>query len=321
MAVVLPLPRTVQNNLVDLVGTTAAKENGEMIMQSQKLVAIVLFVILASFSVAVGAGDTEGTVEGVFTYNEKAVNLPHVYIWPAEEGFYDKADPTWTLLFVENPIEERELDDIPWDTAFISLGVTKTVGYPDDPESDEPQIKIIHQYLRASADFGGNSAGGEYPMIELSQAGPDRFVGRVFHDGTQEFSDDTFHYDFSFDAPLSDPNAPIGDPLPAGGGEPGAAYLAWCDAILSGDIEKFKGLVPDEQAAMLDDPEIQAGFKEDLEFMQAMTPADVVIVGGSSDGEIAILDVTGTMEGEAVKGEITLTRQGDKWISTGEAWQ
>jgi hypothetical protein len=282
---------------------------------------LALVVILVLISIPAAAGDTEATLEGLFTANGETVELPYVYIWLEEKGFYDEADPTWTLLFVEHPVEERDLGDPLWDTAYIELGVTQTAEFSDNPQSDEPEIQIYSQSIRFSADQGGNISGGSYPTIEISEAGPERFTGRVYHEVTQEMFDDSFHYEFDFSAPLSDPNAPIGDPLPAGGGEPGAAYLAWCNAVLSGDIDKIKGLVPDEQAAMLDDPEIQAAFKEDLEFMQAMTPADVVIVGGSTDGEIAILDVTGTMEGEAVKGEVTLTKMGDKWINTGEAWE
>lgn len=301
--------------------TAAAGEYKEVTMLSQRTAIIALFVVLLMGSIPTAANEQGATLEGVFTANGEPLELPHVYVWLEEEGFYDEADPTWTLLFVEHPIEERDLGDTIWDSAYIELGVTKTVGFSDEPDFDEPQIQIFSQSIRFSADMGGNISGGNYPAIEISEAGPEQFVGRVFHDGTQEMFDDTFHYEFSFSTALSDPNAPIGDPLPAGGGAPGAAYLAWCDAILSGDIEKIKGLVPDEQAAMLDDPEIQAGFKQDLEFMQAMTPADVVIVGGSSDGEIAILDVTGTMEGEAVTGEITLTKTGDKWINTNESWE
>lgn len=290
-------------------------------MLSQRLLAIVLFVILASFSVLVGANDSGGMVEGVFTFNDEKVELPYVYIWPLAGGCYDEADPAWRLLFVDRPIQERELDAIPRNGAFVSLGVTKTIGFPDEPEFDEPQIKICSQYFRESADIGGNSSGGVDPTIEFSEPLPGKFSGRVYHDGPQEFSDDTLHYDFTFSASLSDPNAPIGDPLPAGGGEPGAAYLAWCDAVHSGDIEKFRPLLPAEQVAMLDDPQAQAEFSEALEFMQAMTPKDLEILGGSSDGETAILNVTGTIEGEALKGEITLTRHGDKWMSSGDSWE
>ena len=116
--------------------------------------------------------------------------------------------------------------------------------------------------------------------------------------------------------PLSDPFGPIGEPLPAGGGEPGAAYLAFVDAIHAGDFERLKALVPPERAAMLEGEDAQ----DNIGFIQMMTPTDVEVVGGSSDGETAILQITGTMDGESVTGEITLVHQDGLWMATGSAW-
>ena len=45
------------------------------------------------------------------------------------------------------------------------------------------------------------------------------------------------------------------------------------------------------------------------------------VIGESSDGETAILEVTGKMEAEPVKGEITLIKHGDKWVNSREAWE
>ena len=60
--------------------------------------------------------------------------------------------------------------------------------------------------------------------------------------------------------------------------------------------------------------------KEELEMMQLMTPTEVEILGGSSDGETAILQVEGVMDGEKGRGEITLERHGDVWMATRAAW-
>jgi len=257
-----------------------------------------------------GAGDDEAWVKGTFVANGTTVELPYVYVYAKDEGFYDPADPTWELIFVDRPIDERKVDDPIWDAAYISLGVTRTAEF-----GDQPELQVYSQDIRFSADQGGNVSGGTYPEIELSEAGPDRFVGRVHHTEEQKIFDDTFTYDLTFSAPLSDPNAPIGEALPAGGGEPGAAYLAWVEAIHAGDIDRLKTLVPPDMAAMLD----EEGVEEDLEMMKAMTPTDVDILGGSSDGETAILQVTGTMDGEAIEAEVTLMRQGDHWIATNVA--
>jgi hypothetical protein len=276
---------------------------------------IAVACLVLAVTISGQAAGSESSLEGAFTANGEKVELTHVYVYAEKEGFYDKLDPTWTLLFVAGPIEEKELDDHIWDRAYIRLGITRTSEF-----SEEPRIEVLSQDIRFSADQPGNVSGGTYPSLELTTAGPEGFAGRVWHAEEQEIFDDTFQYDFIFSAPMVDPSAPIGDPLPAGGGEPGAAFIAWCEAIHSGDLERIKSLVSAEQAAMFDDPSFTEQFAEDLEFMQMMTPTDVEILGGSSDGDTAILEVTGTMEGESLKGEITMTKMGVGWVNTNAAW-
>ena len=90
-----------------------------------------------------------------------------------------------------------------------------------------------------------------------------------------------------FSASLSDPNAPLGEPLPEGGGEPGLAYLKWVEIIHAGDVEALKTIVPAEIAEQIEASSAEEA-KDQMDFMQATTPKDVKIVRGSSDGETAI---------------------------------
>jgi hypothetical protein len=281
-------------------------------MRSCGSVSLVLAFLLGfalSAPVPAAAGE-EASVEGDLIANGKTVELPYVYVYALDEGFYDKADPTWKVLFVEHPIEESKLDEPVWDSAYVELGITDTA------EFGERKVQVYSQSIRFAADAGGNISGGDYPQLEVESVGPERFAGHVFHPQEQEFFDDTYQYDLTFDAPLSDPNAPIGDPLPADGGEPGRAYLAWVAAIHSGGLDELKKLVPSEMAAQLESEEAS----EQLELMRAMTPTDIKILGGESDGRTAVLKVEGVMSGEAVQGEITLEKMGEFWMATRAAW-
>jgi hypothetical protein len=273
--------------------------------------AFVLCMIIASWIPVAGASEAAASVEGTLVVNGTTVELPYVYAYAQKTGFYDEADPTWTLLFVSRPVDERSLDDHIFDAAYVRVGITLSAEF-----SDEPELQVLSQDIRFSADAQGNVSGGTYPELELSSVGPETFAGRVYHTEPAEFFDDTFQYDFSFSVPLSDPFGPIGEPLPAGGGEPGAAYLAFVDAIHAGDLERLKTLVPPERAAMLEGEDAQ----DNIGFIQMMTPTNVEIVGGSSDGETALLEITGTMDGESVTGEITLVHQDGLWMATGSAW-
>lgn len=253
----------------------------------------------------------DATVSGNLVANGETVELPFVYVWAEDEGFFDPADPTWTVLFVEHPLEARDLGRAVWDSAWIEIGITET-----DAFSDRKEVQVYAQSIKLSADAPGNLSGGEYPAIELKGLGSDRVSGRIWHAEEQQIFDDSFRYDITFSAPLSDPNAPIGELLPADGGEPGKAYLAWVEAVHAGEIEGLKSIVPAEMAAQLDAVSPEEA-REEIAFMQAFTPTDVTILGGSSDGDIALLQIEGTMEGETVPAEITMEKIDGFWIPTG----
>lgn len=253
--------------------------------------------------VAFAAVPEPGTVTGSFTVNGEPVALRHAYVFREAEGFYDPADPTWMVVFTAEEVSPRDIDD-PFLDPSLRLGLTLTSEF-----GDEPRLEVLSKTIRIG---NASLSGGESPKLELEQQGPEVFAGRIHLAEPQTFFDDSYQYDLSFHALPVDPNAPIGEVLPEGGGEPGAAYLAWTRAVHSGDLDALKALVSPDMAAMLDAPEAA----EELEFMALMTPTDVRIVDGSSDGSTAILNIEGTMEGEAVKGEITLERHGELWMPT-----
>jgi hypothetical protein len=287
---------------------------GDELMASIRMSAVVFLGLLIVASAAV-ADEPAASVAGYFVANGEKVELPFVYVYAEKHGFYDEADPTWSLLFVEHAIEERELDDTVWGAAYIRLGITETSEF-----DDEPTLQVYSQDIRFSGEQAGNISGGTYPELEITTTGPDRFTGRVHHPEAQEFFDDTLQFDFTFDIPLSDPFAPIGGALPAGGGEPGAAFAAWCDAVHAGDMARLKTLMPAEQVAMLDG-EDEEQIREDLEFMKMMTPTEIEVLGGSSDGETAILEVKGSMDGEEVMGEVTMAFTDGRWVTSEAAWE
>lgn len=248
-------------------------------------------------------------VTGVLTANGAEVELPYVYVWAEKEGFYEPTDPSWTILFVEREVKQRELGTPIWDAAWVEIRVTETSEFDDQPE-----LHVYSQTVKLSTDSGGIS-GGNYPEFKFEGLGSERISGHVYHTETQEFFDDTFTYDLTFSASLTDPNAPIGEPLPAGGGDPGRAYLKWVEAVHIGTLDALRSIVPPEMAEQLDSISAEE-VQEQIEFMQFMTPTDVKVLGGSTDGEIATLDIEGMIEGETVTGKITMTRMGEFWMPT-----
>ena len=86
-------------------------------MISKRATAIAIVGILIMAGGAAAGEDAAAAVEGFLTANGEKVELPHAYAYREEGGYYDEDDPTWTLLYVDRPIEEAALDDLIWDAA------------------------------------------------------------------------------------------------------------------------------------------------------------------------------------------------------------
>lgn len=271
--------------------------------------ATAFIVSLLTTTLPLAAAD-QAEVTGVLTANGDQTALPHVYVWPEKEGFYDAADPTWKIIFVEKEIKQRDLGEPIWDAAWVEIALTKTAEF-----GDKPELHVYSQSIKLSANTAGNLSGGTYPQIEITQLGPDRISGRIYHTETQEFFDDKYTYDFTFSAPISDPDAPVGTPLAAGGGEPGLAYLKWVETLHSGDINALKTIVPPDVVEMIESSSAEEA-REQMDFMREMTPTDIRIVAGSIDGEIALLQIEGKMDVQKVTGEIEMTKMGKFWMPT-----
>lgn len=131
--------------------------------------------------------------------------------------------------------------------------------------------------------------------------------------GSLQFTSDDRAADLRFDLPVQATLARAGKPLPAGGGEIGRALLAHFAAMASGDKARLLQITPPDrraqQKAMMDEPDA-AGM---LEFLAGMAPRDVVVTGGTLDGDSAVLEFTGKRDGEAVKGTIDGTLVEGHW--------
>ena len=165
--------------------------------------------VLLTLWVTTAVWAEEANVTGTLTANGESVELPYVYA--EEKGFYDDKDPTWKVVFAAQPIEERELDSFFVDFPYVKIGITHTAEF-----EGEAGIRAYSQDVKLS----GNISGSPYPELELKSSGPEGFSGRIYLPEAAKFFEDTYQYDFTFSAPLSDLNAPIGDPLPSGGGAP-----------------------------------------------------------------------------------------------------
>ncbi len=103
--------------------------------------------------------------------------------------------------------------------------------------------------------------------------------------------------------------------LPAGGGEPGKAYMSFVKAILNKDVagvRKWHALA----AKVTDDKEI----KEGIEFMALTASKNTKISGGIATSDKATIYVSFVSGKEKQYGEIELIKGSSNWQLVKESW-
>jgi hypothetical protein len=143
--------------------------------------------------------------------------------------------------------------------------------------------------------------------------------------GSWTLDDDDLQCNLSFDLPMggggggkagAPPSAPKpwGKPLPAGGGAPGAAYMAMHEAALAGDVDGMMKLATKERAVEMEKARKDPQFAGMIELIKAMEPAEVRVVSGQADDTRAELQIAGKeSDGATMKGTAKLLMEGGAW--------
>jgi hypothetical protein len=151
-----------------------------------------------------------------------------------------------------------------------------------------------------------------YGKFSLTKNTATRIEGSHVLAEPEDFFDKTYQFDLRFATDVVSADFG-GDALPAGGGEPGAAYLAYVKAVKDGDIEALRAHLGDSAEYMLpkDDPESAKSYVETLKYG---TPASATVTGGWLQGERAILKIDGKDgDGNVQRGVVLLVKEGGRW--------
>ena len=121
--------------------------------------------------------------------------------------------------------------------------------------------------------------------------------------------------DVTFDVPVEGEVARTGTALPPDGGEPGRAVLAHYGAIEKNDFQALKATASPERQAMMTASE-KSGEAKEFKMLRDFSPRKVRVVGGTVDGDTALVDYEGVEDGKPVKGTV---RGGGKWYFEGSS--
>lgn len=156
-------------------------------------------------------------------------------------------------------------------------------------------------------NYGFNGGSAEIEALEAA-----RVVGRAFTEGEQSIGDTPIRFDLRFDAEVLPEREP-GAALPADGGAPGAAYVAYVRAQREGDLATLLRHMPGEEAETLRDQDAEWRDYR-LESMREMAPREMGVTGGELFEGYAFLSVAGTdWSGDKVEGRVKMVRDGDNW--------
>ena len=262
-----------------------------------------------------------GTASGKLTINGKTANLTHAYATRAANPF-DISKQVSYIVLSDQEVPLAVLDDTP----------ERMMKYDDDHHLSSIELMVKDEDKQViSVDINSPNLTGDSHLpsggvrkLELTAMDRKHIAGRIY---LAEKTDDldnnnTYTYDIKFDAPFSAaPTEPAtealkGTQLPAGGGDPGKAYMAYTKVLAAGDLKALHKALAADRAKRLDEPD----FKQMLPKIQVMQKTSIKVTGGTVDGDTATLITTGKDGKFPSNGTITMVRESGAWKVEKESW-
>jgi hypothetical protein len=143
-----------------------------------------------------------------------------------------------------------------------------------------------------------------------SSQGVSRVAGECFTTAPGKMFDDVYDFHLTYDQPLLVIPRPA--TLPAGGGEPGAAFAALVKAIQAADWKGAHLLLRQEEVP--ETPPKASAMKEYFHDIGLNYPKTVTVIGGLMKGDRANLDIKGTdHDGKKIKGVVAVRKVAGNW--------
>lgn len=154
---------------------------------------------------------------------------------------------------------------------------------------------------------------GSFPA-KTAASTPSRVAGECFTSKPEKMFEDEYEFHLTYDVPIS----PFVKPaqLPAGGGEPGAQYVALVKAIQASD---WDGAHRHVQEGELPSSRAEAAKSNYFENLAANYPKSVTVTGGLIKGDRANLEIHGkNHDGKKIKGIVVMKKAGTDWRVLGQ---
>lgn len=200
---------------------------------------------------------------------------------------------------------EFDLDDGVTDQLQMADGgMTRFVIGEDDEARD------VRFWVKSpSADFSSSG----YGELSLGTRSATQVEGRFVLAEPESFFSETYEFDLRFAAPVT-PADLGGDPLPAGGGEAGKAWLGYVQALGKGDLDALRNYFGEDAEWTLPKGDEEAS-KSYVEMLRWSAPASATVTRGwTLDKDRALLRIEGRSRlGDLMRGEVLMSRAEGRW--------
>jgi len=264
----------------------------------------------------------DGAAAGMLKVDGKTVKLAHAVARTKPNAFDDKKTDVVVLLTQAPVAAEMLVND---DQLFSAVKDGKIQGLVLTIDSDEKPYHLQVLDPKASMQVSGSG----FLNFDATDFSDKHVTGRFFTTSEQDFMDKhKYSYDVSFAVPVQKIAVPTevtldassGTKLPAGGGDPGKAYMAFDKASRSGNLAEMKKYgsktrpMPDMNAEEM---------KQMIALIKVMRPAKVKILGGYVSGDHATLNVQGEDPSDKSKstGTIEMAKEDGAWRVLAEKWK
>ncbi len=280
-----------------------------------------------------------GKASGQLVVDGNMVQLNHAY---ARQTGYDMFDKTEvTFLLTEKPLAEEALKG---ESEFDFIRAAREAGnsfvicdnFNTRQAPDSPGVWILEKVPASIETFEDQRKYSEATdslqdtQVDLSQFDSKALDGKIYSKRPMSWFGHTYEINVSFNAPVvisGDPaTAPVtavsGEPLPAGGGPPGQAYLNFLTGVpKTNNFQELKQLLESSQSAIA-----LAEMKKSLATVPAekepetfrilkiiLTMTDPRVEGGFVNRDKATLWVTGTEDGSKVTTRVNMHLEKGRW--------
>lgn len=264
----------------------------------------------------------DGGATGTMKVDGATVKLTHAIARLKPNAFDEKKKDVEVLLSDQPVAPELFVDDT---KLYDDVKKGKLHGLVVAIDSDEKPYHL--QLLHPKAMF--QLSGSGFFNFDPTDFSEQHAAGRFFSNGEEDFMEKhKYSYDVTFAVPVQmikvasevTVDASSGTKLPAGGGEPGKAYMAFDKAARSGNFAEMKKRASKTNPPPDLKPE---EMKQMLELLKIMRPNKIKVTGGFVSGDHATLTVEGedSTEKKKTTGTIEMGLEDGAWKLLGEKWK